>query len=117
MYASIIRVRRIGELGTMLVVTSNRLTLQRNTNSILQLLVTANVSSSPILVTLMMEVICSSEMSVLTRAAWHNIPEDGSPQLIWNLPPCQRVLFLNMASFYNKTMLFSVVVPSLKCDI
>jgi hypothetical protein len=29
--ASIIRVRRIGELGTTLVVTSNRSTLRRNT--------------------------------------------------------------------------------------
>jgi hypothetical protein len=29
--ASIIRVTRIGELGTMLAVTSNRRTLQRNT--------------------------------------------------------------------------------------
>jgi hypothetical protein len=41
------------------------------------LLVTANVvSSSSILVTLM-EVIYSSETSVLTRATWHNIPGDG----------------------------------------
>jgi hypothetical protein len=30
--ASIIRVTRIGELGTILAVTSNRRTLQRNTN-------------------------------------------------------------------------------------
>jgi hypothetical protein len=45
--------------------------------SVLRLLVTANVNSSPIFVTLMMEAIRSSEMSVLTRAKWRNIPEDG----------------------------------------
>jgi hypothetical protein len=45
--------------------------------SVLRLLVSANIPSSPILVTLMIAVICSSKMSVLTRAIWHNIPEDG----------------------------------------
>jgi hypothetical protein len=43
-----------------------------------QLLVTANVAhSSPILVTLMMEALDSSETPVLTRATWHNISENG----------------------------------------
>jgi hypothetical protein len=40
-------------------------------------LVTAEVPSSPILVTLTMEEISSSEMSVFTRATKHNSPEDG----------------------------------------
>jgi hypothetical protein len=43
-----------------------------------RLLVAANyVRSSTILFTLMMEALCSSEMSVLTSATWRNISEDG----------------------------------------
>jgi hypothetical protein len=71
--ASFLRVTRIGELGKTLAVSSNRRTLRRNMR---RLLVTSNVPSSLILVTLTMEALSSSETSILTRPTRYNIPED-----------------------------------------
>jgi hypothetical protein len=60
--ASFIRVTRIGEQGMTLAITSHR-------RSVRQLLVTASVvPSSLILVTLMKEALSSSKTLVLTRA-------------------------------------------------
>jgi hypothetical protein len=63
---SIIRVTRIYELGITLAIINNRSTLLRNT--MLRLLITDNVPSSLILVTLMVESIRSVETSVLNNS-------------------------------------------------
>jgi hypothetical protein len=60
--ASITRVKRISELGTMLAVTSNRSTLR------------SSIVISLIIFNLMMEAIHSSKTSVLTTAKQYHIP-------------------------------------------
>jgi hypothetical protein len=57
----------------------------RNVRRVFRLLVTANVPTSPIPVALMTEAIPSSETSVLTRATWRHIPEDGIHHLLNSL--------------------------------
>jgi hypothetical protein len=126
--ASIIRVARIGELGTTLAVTSNR-RIFVFLRSVRRLLVTANVVPSlPTLVALMMVAICSSETSVLTRATRRNIREDailhsyrrenlksyiakivfpflclGVPRETHGGSQCHLVLLLTVGSRYNFT--------------
>jgi hypothetical protein len=86
--ACIIRVTKIGEIR-MLTATSNRTLLMEMTRSSgtsvltksARLLVTDNDCNSPILITLMLQVIRPSETSILTTATWRNIPEDGILQV------------------------------------
>jgi hypothetical protein len=67
--ASIITATRIGELRTykVLCISSQRASVASY----------GYVPSSPILVTVMMEALSSSETSFLTRVARRNIPEDA----------------------------------------
>jgi hypothetical protein len=73
---------------------------------VLRLLVTANiVPSSLILFTLMMEAICFSEMSVLTRTTRRHIQEDGILQLAHSLHSDNEgnTLLRNVRSYESHT--------------
>jgi hypothetical protein len=96
--ASFISVTRIGELGTTLALTSNRSTHLVFLRSVRRLLVRASVvPSSPVLVTLMMDALCSSDTSIFARATRSNIPEDAVLEemrfmlkngVFWVVTPC-----------------------------
>jgi hypothetical protein len=80
--ASMNRMTRIGELETLEVTSNGSIIFLRR---VLRLLVTANlVPNSPIISTLMIEAMRSSETPVLARATWYNIPDDGILYFICN---------------------------------
>jgi hypothetical protein len=66
--ASIIRVAKVGEVGTTLPIISN---------CVLRLLHTAKALSSSILVTLMMKAVRYYETSIITKATRRNIKGEG----------------------------------------
>jgi hypothetical protein len=86
--ASINRLTRIGKLRRMLAATTNYL-----------LLVFANVFPClPILFTLMMEAIPSSETTVLTRGTRRHIREEGILQMHSSYTYIYIALYLNLIS-------------------
>jgi hypothetical protein len=74
-----------------------------------RLQVTANVLSSPILVTLMMEALSSSETSVLTRATRRNNPEDTRMKPVWE--DLEKDKFLSLLRLKLRS---SITLPLMK---
>jgi hypothetical protein len=67
------------------------------------------VPSSPILVTLLMEVLSFSKTLILIRATWHNIPEDG----ILDLNTLDFSSYLDLASNgsnYHSTIFWNLIL-------
>jgi hypothetical protein len=79
---------------------------------VLQLLVTANVLSSLILVTVMMEAIRSSETYVLTRTTRRHIPEDGILHNILLTDNIKIAVFLGMKRIKNVKLSLQHVVEA-----
>jgi hypothetical protein len=69
-------VRRMVSSGMLCHVALVRTDVSEELSASFIRVTTGIVTSSPILVTLMKEALISSEASVLTRATWHNTPED-----------------------------------------
>jgi hypothetical protein len=119
--ASIIRVKRISELGTTLTVTRNRgMKYILFLCSMLGLLVTDNVVLSyTILVTLMLDEIHSSKTLVLTRTALHNIPGDGilHSHHHENLRSYHVLLISNMSNYFgiNLIICFNLLFSTCVC--
>jgi hypothetical protein len=65
---------------------------------------------------MMMEVICSSEMPVLTRATWHNIPEDSILQTYSDYSRSEKC-FLLLCKYSRQFCIVYILVKSYPWEI